>query len=69
MLHRNMDLQRRISMNGFKEYGEAMLLAHEGNTQIGIALAKFFKVWVGGLRGWLRAMPGTLPPTESFQRK
>ena len=56
-------------MNGFERYGEAMLLAHEGNTQIAEAIAASFKRMAVRVRGWLGAMPTTLPPTESFQPK
>lgn len=56
-------------MNGFEQYGEAMLLAHEGNTQAGQALAAAFKRMLGNFKVWLNAMPSTLPPTESFPQK
>lgn len=56
-------------MNGFEQYGEAMLLANEGNTQAGRALAAAFQRMIGSFKVWLHAMPSTLPPTESFLRK
>jgi hypothetical protein len=56
-------------MNGFEQYGEAMLLANEGNTQAAKALATVFKRLFETVRGYVGAMPTTLPPTESFQRK
>ncbi len=56
-------------MNSFERYGEALLLAHEGNTQIAEAIAAAFKRMVVNVRSWLGAMPTTLPPTESFQPK
>lgn len=56
-------------MNGFEKYGEAMLLANEGNTQAGQTLAAAFKRMVDKFNTWLNAMPSTLPPTESFLNK
>ena len=56
-------------MSGFEKYGEAMLLAHDGNTQLASMLAEAFKRLAGRLGGWLRAMPTTLPPTEVYPRK
>ncbi len=56
-------------MNGFEQYGEAMLLANEGNTQAAKALASAFKRLVETFRGYVGTMPATLPPTESFQQK
>ena len=48
---------------------EYMLLANEGNTQAANYLAAAFKRLVDTVRGYVGAMPTTLPPTESFQRK
>ncbi len=56
-------------MNGFEEYGQAMLLANEGNVQLAQAFAGGLKKMMASLRGWVSAMPATLPPTESFQPK
>lgn len=56
-------------MTGFEKYGEAMLLAHDGNVQLGSMLAETVKRLAGRLGGWMRAMPTNLPPTESFPRK
>jgi hypothetical protein len=56
-------------MNGFEQYGEAMLLANDGNTQAAKALATAFKRLIERFRGYVGAMPTTLPPTESFQQK
>ena len=56
-------------MNGFEQYGEAMLLANEGNAQAAKFLAAAFKRLVDSFRAYVGALPTTLPPTESFQRK
>ena len=56
-------------MNGFQHYGEAMLLANEGNAEAGRALSAAFKRMIANFKVWLNAMPSTLPPTESFLRK
>ena len=57
------------AMNGFEKYGEAMLLANEGNAQAAQAIAAAFKRLMNSFRGYVGAMPATLPPTESFQSK
>ena len=69
-------LQRSITnhamervMNGFEKYGEAMMLANEGNAQAAQALAAAFKRLMNSFRGYVGAMPTSLPPTESFQSK
>jgi hypothetical protein len=56
-------------MNGFEQYGEALLLANEGNAQLAQILGAAFKRLVENFRGYVGAMPATLPPTESFQPK
>jgi hypothetical protein len=56
-------------MNGFEEYGQAMLLANQGNAQVADAIVAGVKRVAENFRGWLRAMPTTLPPTESLPRK
>ena len=56
-------------MNGFEQYGEAMLLANEGNRQAGAALAAAFKRLVDNIRSYVGGMPTSLPPTESYLRK
>jgi hypothetical protein len=55
--------------SGFEQYGEALMLASEGNAQIAKALAIGFKRLVETFRGYVGAMPATLPPTESYQPK
>ena len=56
-------------MKGFEAYGEAMMLANEGNTQMAHAIADLFKRVFSNFRSYVGAMPSTLPPTESFSRK
>jgi hypothetical protein len=56
-------------MNGFQQYGEAMLLANEGNAQAAKFLGAAFKRLIDSFRAYVGALPTTLPPTESFQRK
>ena len=56
-------------MSGFTEYGEAMLLANDGNVHLANALTDSVKRLFSGARGWVRGMPATLPPTESFEPK
>jgi hypothetical protein len=57
------------AMNGFEKYGEAMLLANEGNAQLAQAIAAAFKRMISNFRGYVGAMPTSLPPTESFLQK
>ncbi len=69
MLHRNMNPDGVRAMNGFEQYGEAMLLANEGNAQAAKFLSAAFKRLIDSFRAYVGALPTTLPPTESFQRK
>ena len=55
-------------MKIFEQAGETMLLAHQGNVQIGKAIVATLRAWRDGVTAWLRNMPTTLPPTESVRR-
>ncbi len=55
-------------MNMMEQAGEALILAQQGNTLLARSLAATVKGWVAGLGTWLRNMPTTLPPTDSYRR-
>ena len=48
----------------FSKAGEAMLLAEQGNREVGRSIAASLRGLLGSLRTWLAAMPTSLPPTE-----
>lgn len=52
----------------FQTYGEARLLAHEGQRLFAQLLAAKLRGWFADLKAWHAAMPGTLPPTEAQPR-
>ena len=52
----------------FQTYGEARLLAYEGQRLMAQMFAAKLRTWLSGLKAWHAAMPGTLPPTEPQPR-
>ncbi len=56
-------------MSNFEHIGDAMLLAAEGNNQIARMISRKFSAMLESCRGWIAAMPTSLPPTESHLPK
>ena len=56
-------------METFTHAGEAMILAAEGQRQIGSILLAGARRQVARIREWLAAMPTTMPPTQSWPRR